>query len=53
MIGDSVEKAEILGKQFKSVFTAKDISTIPDKGTSPNPSIAGIDVNLMAWAVFF
>ena len=46
MVTDSAEKAEILSKQFKSVFTAEDISTIPDKGTSSYPSITDIDVTL-------
>ena len=40
------KKAEILNRQFKSVFTAEDRSTIPDKGTSPYPSIPDIDVTL-------
>ena len=31
MVTDSTEKAEILSKQFKSVFTAEDTSTNPDK----------------------
>ena len=43
MVTDSTEKADILNKQFKSVFTAKDTST---KGTSPYPSIPDIDVTL-------
>ena len=34
MVTDSTEKAEILNKQFKSVFTVEDTSTVPDKGTS-------------------
>ena len=46
MVTDSTEKAEILNKQFKSVFTAKDTNTIPDKGSSPYPSIPDIDVTL-------
>ena len=35
MITDSLEKAEILSKQFKSAFTVEDTSTIPDRGISP------------------
>ena len=46
MVTDSTEKTKILSKQFKSVFTTKDTSTIPDKGTSPYPSIPDIDVTL-------
>ena len=46
MITDSTQKAKILNKQFKSVFTIKDTNTIPDKGTSPYPSIPDINVTL-------
>ena len=46
MVTDSTEKAEILNKQFKSVFTVEDKSTVPDKGTSPYPSIPDINVTL-------
>ena len=46
MVTDSIENVEILSKQFKSVLTTEDTSAIPDKGTSPYPSIPGIDVTL-------
>ena len=46
MVTDSTEKAEILNKQLKSVFTVEDTSTVPDKGTSPYPSIPDINVTL-------
>ena len=46
MVTDSTEKAEVLNKQFKSVFTVEDTSTVPDKGTSPYPSIPDINVTL-------
>ena len=46
MVTDSTEKAKILNKEFKSVFTIEDTSTIPDKGTSPYPSIPDINVTL-------
>ena len=49
MVTDSTEKAEILSKQFKSVLTTKDTSTIPDKDTFPYPSIPGIDNTLDLW----
>ena len=39
MVTDSTEKAEILSKQFKLVCTTEDTSTIPNRGTSPYPSI--------------
>ena len=39
MVTDSTEKAEILSKQFDSVFTTEDTSSIPDSGTSPFPLI--------------
>ena len=46
MITNSIEKAEILNKQFESVFTAEDTSSIPDTGTSPYTSIPDIDITL-------
>ena len=46
MVTDSTEKADILNKQFKSVFTTEDTSSILDKGTSPYPSIPDIEVTL-------
>ena len=46
MVTDSTEKAEILSKQFESVFTTEDTSSIPDTGTSPYPSIPDIDITL-------
>ena len=49
MFTNSTEKAEILSKQFKSVLTTEDTSTIPDKGTFPYPSILGIDITLNLW----
>ena len=44
IVTDPSEKAEILNNQFKSVFTIEDTTSIPDKGTSPYPSI--IDINI-------
>ena len=38
------EKVEIFNKYFKSVFTVEDLSNIPDKGTSPYPSIPEINI---------
>ncbi|XP_063446774.1 uncharacterized protein LOC134726303 [Mytilus trossulus] len=35
-------KANILNKQFKSVFTKEDTNTMPDKGPSPYPQMAPI-----------
>ena len=46
MITDSLEKAKILSKQFKSAFTVEDTSTIPDRGISPYPSIPDIAITL-------
>ena len=44
IVTESSEKAEILNDQFKSVFTVEDTSCIPDKGTSPYPSIPDFDI---------
>ena len=46
MITNSIGKIEILSKQFESVFTAEDTSSIPDTGTSPYTSIPDIDITL-------
>ena len=46
MVTDSTEMAEILSKQFESVFTAEDTSSIPDTGTSQYPPIPDIDITL-------
>ena len=40
------EKAHIFSEHFKSVFTVEDLSNIPDKGTSPYPSIPEINITL-------
>ena len=39
---DSRAKAEALNKQYQSVFTQKDLSNSPDKGTSPYSSMPNI-----------
>ena len=40
------EKAQIFSEHFKSVFTVEDLSNIPDKGSSPYPSIPEINITL-------
>ncbi|KAL8592877.1 hypothetical protein ACOMHN_050704 [Nucella lapillus] len=42
---NSQNKAEILGDQFRSVFTEEDTTSIPDKGPSPYPDILPIRVS--------
>ncbi|KAL8570711.1 hypothetical protein ACOMHN_039146 [Nucella lapillus] len=39
---NSQNKAEILGDQFRSVFTEEDTTSIPDKGPSPYPDMPPI-----------
>ena len=39
VISSNSGKAGVLNSYFKSVFTAEDTSTIPNKGTSPLPDI--------------
>ena len=39
IVTDSSQKTEILNDQFKSLFTIKDTSCIPDMGTYSYPSI--------------
>jgi hypothetical protein len=38
-------KADILNKQFHSVYTKEDYANMPDKGSSPYPSMMKIQVN--------
>ena len=42
---NSQSKAEILNAQFQSVFTKEDLSSMPDKGPSPYPSMDNIVFN--------
>ena len=42
---DSPSRANILNRQFESVFTKEDTSTMPDKGPSPHPDMPDIEVN--------
>jgi hypothetical protein len=42
---DTVSKADILNKQFHSVYTKEDNTNMPDKGPSPYPSMMTIQVN--------
>ena len=43
IVSEPSEKAEIFSEYFKSVFTVEDLSNIPDKSTSPYPSILEIN----------
>ena len=42
---NSQSKAEILNAQFQSVYTKEDLSSMPDKGPSPYPSMDSILFN--------
>ena len=43
---DSHSKANILNRQFESVFTKEDTSSMPDKGHSPYPDMPKLEANL-------
>ena len=43
---DSQKKLDILNNQFQSVYTREDTSNLPDKGSSPHPTMKNITVNL-------
>ena len=43
---DSLNKANIMGDQFCSVFTQEDMSELPDLGQSRTPSVHPIKVNI-------
>lgn len=42
---DSTSKANILNKEFVSLFAKEDTSFLPDKSPSPLPSMPDIEVN--------
>ena len=44
LVTNSLDKAEMLNQQFKSVFTNEPLSNLPDKGPSPHPTMPGISV---------
>jgi hypothetical protein len=47
LVADTKQKANILNKQFQSVFTTESIDNIPNKGMSPHPVIhllGGLDL---------
>ena len=46
IVSEPSEKAEIFNNYFKSVFTVEDLSDIPNKNTSPYPSIPEINITL-------
>ena len=41
---DAAGKADILNRQFSSVFTQEQINTMPDKGASPYPNLPRITI---------
>jgi hypothetical protein len=41
---DKKSKAEALNKQFQSVFTGEDMSTLPQMGTSKTQGISNIQI---------
>ena len=43
---DSLNKTNIMGEQFSSVFTQEDMSELPDLGPSTTPSVSPIKVNI-------
>ena len=44
LVTDAAGKADILNRQFSSVFTQEQISTMPDKGASPYPNLPKITI---------
>jgi hypothetical protein len=44
LIADAKGKANILNKQYESVFTREDLENIPDKGPSPHVDMDTIQV---------
>ena len=44
VVSDSLEKSEILNKQFKSVFTIENTENFPNKGPSSFPKIGDIEI---------
>ena len=46
LTSDSLNKAEILNEQFKSVFTSENLDNKPNKGPSPFTSMQNINVKM-------
>ena len=46
LVSDSQEKANAINKQFLSVYTEEDVSTLPDLGASPYNSIITEDITV-------
>ena len=44
LVTDAAGKADILNRQFSSVFTQEQINTMPDKGASPYPNLPKITI---------
>ena len=44
LVTNSLDKAELLNRQFKSVFTNEPLNNLPDKGPSPHPTMPEISV---------
>ncbi|CAH1255608.1 Hypp1571 [Branchiostoma lanceolatum] len=46
LVVDGQGKAEILSRQYDSVFTVEDLTTVPELGTSPYPDMPPVEVTL-------
>ena len=44
LVTDAAGKADVLNRQFSSVFTQEQINTMPDKGASPYPNLPKITI---------
>ena len=44
---DTENKAEVLNEQFHSVYTEENLTSLPNKGRSPHPTMPRIAVNLI------
>ena len=44
LVSDPATKANVLNRQYQSVFTTEDNSTIPDKGPSPHTTMPDINI---------
>ena len=44
LVTDAAGKADVLNRQFSSVFTQEQVNTMPDKGASPYPNLPRITI---------
>ena len=53
VVTDGKDKAEVLNSYFQSVFTHELDTELPDKGSSPYPSMSNFDITIQGIAKLY